>query len=276
MTWATTSHVDRFLAQAERFLAADPVANSVLLTEAHFWRRLPEPEPGARFGWWAQRDDVRAAFVHLPDHPVLLSPLDAASIAELPLVLTGASAVGVPAKDVVALSGAWRDARGESPRPAARLTMLKLRELVAQTQPAGAPRVADPADLPLLRSWFGLFRERHPDDPSHVEFVIDQPLQQRSIVLWEVQGQPVAMASRTPVVAGMTRMGLAFQPTDGTALADAAFAAACEHAARSAPHVLVLSGSPDATSQYRSLGFEPVLDRVLLHVPSAVAPGVGR
>ena len=133
--------------------------------------------------------------------------------------------------------------------------------------------MADAGDLPLLRSWFKLFQERHPDDPSHVEFVVDHPLSEGGVIVWEVHGDPVAMASRTPTVAGMTRMGLAFQPTEGTAYSDAAFIRGCAEAARRADHVLVLSGDPESTAAYRSLGFAPVLDRALLEVLDVPAPG---
>jgi hypothetical protein len=84
--------------------------------------------------------------------------------------------------------------------------------------------------------------------------------------VWEVHGRPLAMASRTPEVAGMTRMGLAFQPTEGTTYSDDAFVSACVEAARRADHVLVLSGTPRSTAAYRSLGFAPVLDRAVLEV----------
>jgi hypothetical protein len=82
--------------------------------------------------------------------------------------------------------------------------------------------------------------------------------------VWESGGQLAAMASRTPQVAGMVRMGLAFQPSNGTAYAAAAFDAACADAARTAETVLVLSGTAEDTATYTSLGFETVLDRVLL------------
>jgi hypothetical protein len=117
-----------------------------------------------------------------------------------------------------------------------------------------------------LRSWFRLFQERHPADVSHVEFVVDHPLGEGGITVWQVDSRPVAMASRTPEVAGMVRMGLAFQPTKGTTYANAAFDVGCVQAARTAEHVLVLSGTLEATAEYQSLGFACVHDRVVLQV----------
>ncbi|MFC4783394.1 hypothetical protein ACT8ZV_02900 [Nocardioides sp. MAHUQ-72] len=265
MTWVTTSDAARFLAGAGPFLVSDPVANNALLTEASFWAQLPDPAPGARFGWWAEGGETGGAFVDIPDHPVLCSPLGAAAVADLAHELAGATSVAVQASDVDALDEAWR-ARGGAVRTVATRTLLRLVALREPAQPAGAPRVADAGDLPLLRSWFDLFAQRHPDDSSHVEFVVDHPLRDGAVVIWEVGDEPVAMCSRTPRVQGMTRMGLAFQPAEGTTYSDAAFAAGCGGASRTAEHVLALGSGPGPTAALRSLGFAPVLERVVLQV----------
>ncbi len=237
----------------------------MLLTEAHFWARLPDPPPGARFGWWTEDDEASAAFVQVPDHPVITSPLHAAAAAALPPVLADVDRLGVQARDVAIATAAWR-AHGLVLTERARWTLLRLDELRAGARPEGGSRPARVGDLPLLRSWFELFQERHPDDASHVAFVIDQPVEEGGVLVWEVDGRPAAMASRTPEAAGMTRMGLAFQPTEGTAYADAAFDAACAEAARTSEHVLVLSGTDESTAVHRSRGFVPVLERVQLAV----------
>jgi hypothetical protein len=265
VTWVTTAEAGRFLAEAEPFLLSDPVANNVLLTEARFWLWLSDPAPGARFGWWAEGNGTHGAFVDIPDHAPVCSPLSAASIADLAGELGNATSLGVQVRDVAAVTQAWR-AQGQVLRPTMRMTLLRLDSLRAPALPMGTARVADASDLPLLRSWFKLFQKRHPDDPSRVEFVVDHPLGEGGIIVWEVHGRPLAMASRTPEVAGMTRMGLAFQPTQGTTYSDNAFVSACVEAARRADHVLVLSGTPRSTAAYRSLGFAPVLDRVVLEV----------
>lgn len=96
MTWVTTADLDQFLAETESFLAADPVANSMLLTEAWFWSRLSVPEPGASFGWWTESGRAHAAFVHIPDHATICSPLTPAAAVGLPLVRTTGIRLGVP------------------------------------------------------------------------------------------------------------------------------------------------------------------------------------
>jgi hypothetical protein len=265
VTWVTTAEAARFLADAEPFLLSDPVANNVLLTEARFWSWLPDPAPGACFGWWADANGTHGAFVDIPDHAPVCSPLSTASIAHLARELVNATSLGVEDRDVTAVTEAWA-AHGQVLRPKVRMTLLRLDSLRAPALPTGTARVADASDLPLLRSWFRLFRDRHPDDHSSPEFVVDHPLGAGGIVVWEIHGRPVAMASRTPEMAGMTRIGLAFQPAEGTTYSDAAFVSACVEAAKTADHVLVLSGSPSSAGAYVSLGFAPVLDRVVLEV----------
>lgn len=263
MPWVTTTDAGRFLSQAGSFLVSDPVANNALLTEARFWVRLSAPAPGARFGWWTDEAGTGGAFVDIPDHVPLCSPLAPGSLADLPGVLANATSLAVEARDAAAVAEAWR-ACGRTLRPVARRMLLRLDDLRVPELSTGAARVADAADLPLLRTWFGLFQRRHPEDPSDVEFVVDHPLRDGGIIVWEVGGRPVAMSSRTPEVAGMTRMGLAFQPEEGTAWADAAFVSGCAEAARRFDHVLVLSGTPESTATYRSLGFTAVLEREVL------------
>lgn len=260
----TTTDVDRFLVEAGHFLERDVVANNALLTEARFWSRVSERPDGGLFGWWVEGREVGAALVFLPDHPVVCSPLSQPAAASLVDAVPDAECVGVQATDADAVIGAFAT-RGSVLRPAAAMTLLRLREPVRPRPfPDGHPRPADRRDLPLLRTWFSQFRQRHPEDRSHVAFVIDQPLDDGGVVVWERDGRPVAMASRTTRLAGMVRMGLAFQPSAGQTHAAAAFDAACVDAARTAETVLVLSGTVEDTATFMSLGFMPVLERVVL------------
>ncbi len=265
MPWETTADVGEFLAKSGPFLGSDPVANNVLLTEAHFWQWLANPAPGDRFGWWAEGDQVHSAYLQILGHDPICSSLTCPAAADLPRVLGDAVRLGVQAKDAAAVTAAWR-VEGKVLETRARIALLRLQHLSPRGLADGAPRRARADDLPLLRDWFGLFQERCPDDPSQVEFVVDHPLEAGALVMWEVDGRPVAMSSRTPEVAGMVRMGLAFQPTQGVTFANAAFAFGCAEAALTAAHVLVLSGNPATTARLRSLGFVPVLDRAVLEV----------
>ena len=264
MAWLTTTDVQRFLEEAGSFLATDAVANAVLLTEAAFWSRLADPAPSARFGWWADAGAIEGAFVHLPDHPVLCSRLGRASALELPRAVPDVSWLGVDARNAADVTAAWQQVQGAVLRLGSPIAVLRLEVLRVPGGCAGVARVAGQDDLPLLRSWFGLFRRRFPQDPSDVAFVIDQPVEAGSVILWEVNARPVAMSSRTPSIAGIVRMGLSFQPTEGSTHAEAAFAAGCASAAREAERVLVLTADPAARAEYEALGFVEVGRRIAL------------
>ncbi len=124
-----------------------------------------------------------------------------------------------------------------------------------------------------LAGWFRRLMAAHPDDPSELGYVVDDPLTYGGITLWEADGVPVAMAGRNRTVAGMVRLGAVYAPDDD-AYGAAAFAAASGTARRTARDVLVFAGaSGGAAAAYRDLGFRPVLHRVLL---SCRAPASGR
>lgn len=266
MTWSTTPLVDEFLAEAGPYLTADPVANCVLLTEAHFWSRLPEKLPGASFGWWSEGGQVRGACALLPGHSALFSPLPPSAVTAMPDAFADVTRIGVDGDNEAEIVAAWQRA-GRQVMVIGRLTVLRRVGASAfPLRPGGAARIAGPADRPLLHGWFAVFEQRHPGDPSHVAYVIDQPLEAGGIVIWEREGRPVAMASRTPVVAGMVRMGLAFQPEPGQQDADAAFAAACARAAAEVPLVLTLGTADESPATGEARGFTPVADRVLIEI----------
>ena len=118
----------------------------------------------------------------------------------------------------------------------------------------------------LLVAWYERLMAANPGDPSEQAYVVDDPLSFGGITLWEADGEPVAMAGRSRVVAGMTRLGAVFEAVPGKGYGDAAFAAACSDAARRARDVLVFIGASDTAgaATARALGFAPVVERVML------------
>lgn len=269
MTWTTTQDAATFLDAAGPHLAGDRVAHDPLLTEADHWAALDPPRGGGLFGWWEQKGSVASAFVLLPDHPLLCSRLTGEQAVALAALDLGTTTWGIDGRDADATQDALRAAGRDVRRIAERQLMRLEGPVRPRPTPPGRARPADRGDLPLLHEWFAQFRAQHPEDTSDPEFVVDRPLADDGVTLWDVDGAPVAMASRTPFVAGATRMGLAFQPTAGHEHADAALDAAVGQAA-SRGDVLVLSGSPDHTATCERLGFVVRAQRALLDVrPSA-------
>ncbi|NUR09408.1 MAG: GNAT family N-acetyltransferase, partial [Nocardioidaceae bacterium] len=106
----------------------------------------------------------------------------------------------------------------------------------------------------------------HPDDPSDLAYVVDDPLSYGGIVLWEVDDVPVAMAGHSRVVAGTTRVGAVYAPDGSAAHERAVLASVCDVARQRARDVLAFAAADDAagTAALRDLGLTPVLERVLL------------
>ncbi|WP_412538461.1 hypothetical protein R8Z50_21715 [Longispora sp. K20-0274] len=290
MTWHSSPDVPTFLAAAGDFLGRHPVEHTVLLTEAAYLTARPDPTPFQRYGWWRAPDgEVAGAYVQAPRHPPILSPLPPAAIDSLPAELTnpstnpdadpdanadgdpdpdtgpGVPAIGVDGDQVDAVISAWRRHTGTTLVERSRITLYRLERLTAPTPQPGTARTALPADRPVLVTWFERMMAAFPDDPSDLAYVVDDPLDFGGITLWEVDGEPVAMAGRSRTVAGMTRLSAVYAPADA-AHADAAFAAACAAAARVARDVVVFAGATDGPvrARYHALGFRPVLDRVML------------
>lgn len=265
--WRTTTDVHRFLDVAWDFLAADPVVNTALLTETTYVARHPAPDAAQAYGWCEDGSgSVAAAFVQAPQHPPLLSPAPASALGSLPAALPRAARLGVDGRDAEAVVAAWRES-GLELRPLQAIAVLRLAD-PATSAPLtdGQARTATRADRDLLADWFSRFKAEHPHDPSDLEFVVDDPLVEDGVVLWEVGGEPVAMASRTPVVAGTTRMGLVFSPAGDSAAEADVLAAGCTAARRTASMVLAMVRTDDeaATTALTDLGFEQVAERVLL------------
>ena len=271
MGWHTTTDVDRFLARVGPFLRSDPLTHHLLLTEADFWSRAGDPGRAASFGWSRDGARVDGAWLHLPDHSVVCSRLAPSAAASLLSAVPTGIPIGVDARDLGLLDRPAVPAT-EAASVLARIEVLRLGDPSAsgwnRSRPLGAARLADRDDLSLLHSWFEQFRRQHPDDTSSVEFVIDHPVDERGLVLWESEGRPVAMASRTSLISDVVRLGLVYQPEPGPTYAEAALDAACLAASRAATHVLAFSGSAVTTASYLSRGFELLSERVVLVPPT--------
>jgi len=268
MSWSTTSDVLRFLAEAGGFLRARPVEHTTLLTEAAYLEARPA-NPDQAFGWWRDAAGVvGGAFLRAPRHAPVLSPMPTEAVESLPEVLGGAQAVEVEAGMAETVAATWKRGRGVELAERSRITLYRLEALVPHIVPGGRARTAVPSDRETLLRWYQRMLEKYPEDPSESEYMVDDPIAFGGITMWEVDGEPVAMAGRSRAVAGMVRLGAVHAVGDDESLAGAAFAQACRAASEIAEHVLVFAptGDADAARKYGALGFRPVLERVMLGV----------
>src|SRR5436190_10290476 len=245
MPWSTTSDIGAFVAAAGAFLSSRPVEHSPLLTEADHLCRRPQPGADQAFGWWTDDvGDVGGAFLRAPRHAPVLTPLPDAAVDELVPVLHVEDGVGCDVTTVDAVVAAW-EAAGMKLGPRHRLVVHRLDAYRPPPPAPGRPRVAVPDDEPLLDRWFDQLMAANPGDPSDRAYVVTDPLADGRITLWEIDGRPVAMGGRTPVLAAMARVGAVFAPSGGARAETAVLAAATAAAVEVADEVLVLAATAD-------------------------------
>jgi predicted GNAT family acetyltransferase len=294
MGWFTTRVVDEFLAEAGEFLRAERVRNTVILTVTENLRvngaapgaRLPDRgEP--RFGWWRPetgRNDVRGAFMHTPDFPVMLTFMSNQAAAELARDLAAAGRLiqGVNAETdaAEAFADVWRHRTGDAATVHRSMRLFQLDGLVRpRPAPEGVPRLAAQQDRDLLIEWFGAFtREvREPDTQDHAA-AADERLSYGGIVVWEAGGVPVSIAGMTRIVGGMARVGPVYTPPAlrGRGYAAGATVAVSQAALDAGATDVVLYtdlANPTSNALYQRLGYRPVEDRLVLSFDRAAKAG---
>ena len=269
MTWRRTTDAAELWREAGSWLGAHPVENAPLLAEvAHLLATDAAPE-GLACGWWSDGSgDVRGAYVRAPRHNPLLTRMPRTGLDGLVSLHARMDAVGVPGVVVDDVVNAWA-AAGTSLTPARSFTVHALEGRPTSPDCAGRSRVAEPADEPMLHRWFDKLMAGLPGDPSERAYVVDDPLAAGALVLWEVDGDPVAMCSRSRVLADTVRMGACYAPGGEAAYGEAAFRAAAVEARRHPRHVTVLAVTGDEQEEGRlaAAGFVPAASRVLLTAP---------
>jgi RimJ/RimL family protein N-acetyltransferase len=248
----------------------------------------PDPadaDPAARplLGWWSGADrpaadaaaPVAGAFLHTPKFPVVLTEVAPAVAAELAVVtLAGRPLPGVNAHPEVAraFADAWQQANGGAVHVHLHQRLYRLAELRwPDPGPAGAPRIADDSDLPLLAEWFSAFAYEVHDmgrGTDHTDAARER-VSHQGITIWEAGGEPVAIAGATRQVAGMARIGPVYTPPAqrGRGYGSAATAAASQRLLDHGAEDVVLFtdlANPVSNSIYQRIGYQAVEDRVSL------------
>ncbi|MEU8799725.1 GNAT family N-acetyltransferase [Spirillospora sp. NPDC048819] len=274
MGWKLTDDLEEFLAAAGGFLRDDPVRNTVALTVTEDMRvQGPGLYADALFGWTAG-GSVEGTFVWTRAYPPLLSAMLEPAAAELADVLAG-QGTAVPGANgsqavAEAFAEAWTRRTGAVSRVAMRQRLYRLGELQApDPPPEGAARIAREGDRELMLEWSAAFSRDVGEHDAVNTARVDARIGQGAIALWEAGGRPVAMAWRSPVVAGMSRVSAVYTPAGrrrrgyGAAVTAEASRAALD--AGAADVVLFTDlANPTSNGVYRRLGYRPVEDRVML------------
>jgi RimJ/RimL family protein N-acetyltransferase len=283
--WRTTIDAGEFLTEAGPALRADPVENTVLLTIAHGAQDAGASPAHAStlLGWHAGGHHPVGAFVHTPGLPVVLGPLPesaavtlAATLRHLGRALPGVNAAPAAAE---AFAAEWQRITGPSgPSGSAatgrrlyqRQRLFRLAELAPPPPPPGRARVAAAADRDLLIRWTDAFHfEANGGSRPASASVVDSRLAYGGQLVWDTGAEPVAMAARTPIVGGMSRVAPVYTPPArrGQGYGGAVTAATSQDAQQAGAREVVLFtdlANPTSNALYQRLGYRPVSDRHIL------------
>lgn len=267
MTWHVSEDVELFLAAAGPLLLSDPARHTVQLTATENARA---GMTGTRFAWWQDASGaVTAAAAHRPPYPVFVTAMPDEAVLPLVRVLEppGVAGPSSTALQVAAVAGA-EQRRGVRLRFAERLFRLGS---LAWPQVQGKARVAGAGDEPLVLSWFLAFvAETGVVGGDEQESVVDR-LSYEGIVLWEVDGAPVAMAGHSRIAFGSGRIGPVYTPPEhrGQGYGGAVTCAASQQVRdRGGAEVVLFTDLTNPTSNelYRRLGYEAVHDVAILEL----------
>ena len=170
-----------------------------------------------------------------------------------------------------AFGDAWSDVAGVAAAPEFRETLYRLGDLQPPTGVVGAPRLAAAKDADLIADWLDAFfveafgTESNPEASRNV--LRDIAEADGHILLWTVDGTPVAMARAHGCLLGIARIGPVYTPPScrGHGYAAAVTAEAVRHAQRGGARNVVLFAdvaNAGANRIYRRLGFRPVVEHV--------------
>ncbi len=281
MGWTTTDSLDAFRAAAWPFLERRPVEHSLPRTICGTLGRRGAGAYGQeppRFGWWspAEGGEVEAAYLQTPPYPPLLTRGTPQASRELAAVLDGPlSGMRGEGEAVRAFGEAWGRRTGAGVRVVQEMRLYRLGTLTpVEPGPPGAARVAGEADRDLLEGWHAEFARDVDEEPAQVVRTLDDALPYGGRTLWEVDGEPVAMAGSTAPEDGAVRIVAVYTPAAlrGRGYAGAVTAAVARAARdRGARDVLLFAdlANPVSNRLYQRLGFEPAGD----HVTLAFIPG---
>jgi predicted GNAT family acetyltransferase len=257
----------RFAEVAGAWLATEPLTGNVLGTSLE--AALAGGPRGPQDVWLVlrDRDGLVGAALHTPPRAPFLPrlPPGAATALASALHRAGRPLPGVHGEAAAAreFAAAWTGLVGGTAELVVALRLHRLGTLVPPTGVPGAARLAGPADLPLLTAWFDAFHaEATPDRPAGGGTRPEERLASGQLWLWEVAGEPVALAGRTAVAAGVARVGPVYTPPGrrrrGYAAAVTAVAGAAGREAGAQEVVLYADlANPTSNGVYLRLGYLP-------------------
>ena len=268
--------LNEFVALARPLLEADPIRHSIALTVLGLLVRIPEACDGPPVLLTLSRGHaLAAAVVCTPPREVIVSglPTDYADAAVEALAARYSSLPGAvgPRPEAEKFAQRWSARTDAVAHERIAQRAFALHRLTPPSGVRGVARRAGVADVDLLARWrtgfaneaTGGLRGHH----SARQQVVYSFAANTAALLWEVDAQPVAWASASTPVAGMSRIGPVYtlpqQREHG--YGSAVTAAAANWALQAgAEHVVLITdlSNPISNAIYPRIGFRPVYDAV--------------
>jgi GNAT superfamily N-acetyltransferase len=264
MTWHEGDDVEQYLAAAGDLLFAEPGVHTIALSVCENVRARDD---GTRFAWWQEPDgEVTGCVSRTPPYPVCVGVLPEHAMA--PLVdLWEVDAVNAPTPVAAQVAALAARTYGRTAHLKTAERLFRLGELTAPQSP-GAPRLADEGDTELLVGWFDAFIDEAGVLPQDSRKAVLDRLGYSGFVIWEHDGEPVALAGHTRKAFQGMRIGPVYTPPQhrGHGYGGAVTAAASQKCLDEGAWEVVLFTdltNPTSNALYPRLGYRPVVDRAV-------------
>ena len=256
-----------FIAAAGTYLEKDPFSSNVIAVHVDALRAGIRTK-GEHEKFWVVLDAGEAVglAMHTPPHNIFLSRLspDAARVLAASVSATGRDLPGVSGEVEAGASfaEAWAQYRGQLSSLVVAMRMYRLGELRRPGNVAGMARLAELADLDVVAGWLQAFHdEADPAAPTlDWRTQASERVAARQLWLWEAGGLLTSLAGLSRPVAGVSRVGPVYTPTQqrrrgyGAAVTAGATAAALE---AGADHVVLYTdlANPTSNAIYQEIGY---------------------
>src|SRR6185437_728731 len=276
MGWHFTDDPERYAEAVLPLLTRRPAANTIALTALDALRAGGDFGGGRSLLAWYDQDGAVTGTVSMnPPYGLLLTELPDGSEVELVSALRR-DQVAIPdvngrPSDVDRFIAQWQPAATEL---LVRQRLYRLAELrPPAVPPAGSTRMANSGDLDLVLDWLAAFiAEAETHSPGPHRSMYQRRIELGLLWFWlDEAGEPVSLAGRNVLIAGMSRVGPVYTPP---ATRRHGYAAAATHACsqdaldQGAEEVVLFTDLANPTSNgiYQQLGYQPIEDRMVLRL----------
>lgn len=257
-----TDDAGRVLAEARAFLAAEPVLHNVILTL--LTERAAVPQDGR---YWVAKDggDVVGVVFQSPltfsctlpcmEPDVIVALVDA--IAEAGIALPGAFG---EVSTVARFAGQWTERKKSGATPVGGQRIYEIERVEVEAKAPGRLRAATAADRELVVSWLMAFADELDEPASNPGPSVAT---RRPYWLWD-DGKAVSVASTSPPVEGVVRVGPVYTPPEQRrrGYAEACVAEVSKQVLDAGHRCILYTdlANPTSNSIYRRIGYRAVAE----------------